>query len=251
METLSLKYLDNETNVAATQVFSALRVKGFDPSDDLQDFPDFIADVIDGTIIHQTIGFRRNFTIEFGTGLSFSERTFIGNFWRSYRKWLIYTHDGISEKIEVVRRTGEFDTIWIDNVHLARYCVLELSDKYVLTDFPSASVNPVVYDLNMYIKKKVQIDGYVGNPETFTTNNGKLASCDAPAGAYPTFNSANEKYHIDINGQVYQDCHFHVTALESVSSGNITFDVERSDAGNPSSDGSYYADIIISVVEIA
>jgi len=102
----------------------------------------------------------------------------------------------------------------------------------------------------MYIKKHVSIDGYIGSPEVLVTNAGKLATCDAPAGVFPTFDDTLEKYHISVNGQVYQDCNFHVTALESEVAGNLTFSIERSNFGDPSADGSYYADIIIFVQSI-
>ena len=249
MDSITLKYQDATTAIIYSTTFSALRVKGFDPVDDLMDFPDVVHEIVDGTLIHQTIGVRRRFTVELGV-LNPTQRLFCGNYWRSVTKWLVYTHDSFTETILVTRDTGVFEADWLDDTVLARYVVFYLQDKIILSDFPAPNPNPPTYDLDMYIKKKVAIVGYITSPETFETNVGKLASCDAPSGVYPTFNSANEKYHININGQAYQDCLFHVTAEETVVGGNIIFYVQRSDAGNANPDGNYYADIIISVVEI-
>ena len=249
MDTIILKYQDNQTGVIYTRSFLALRVKGFDPVDDLLDYPDVIHNIVDGSLLHQSIGVRRKFTIELGV-IKDDERLFVGNFYQSITKRIIYTHDGILETVWVTRNESVLQTEWKDNTALARYVVLSLHDKYTFTVFPFVNPNPPIYESDMYLKKKVLIAGYVGSPETFTTNVGKLATADAPLGIYPTFNSLIEKYYIAIDGRAYQDCHFHAPTVESVVGGNLVFDIERSDSGNSNVDGGYYADIAIFVVAI-
>jgi len=138
MESITLKY--NTCAGAESQTFNALSVKGFDPIDDVQDFPDILHEIIDGSLIHQTIGVRRHFTIVLSVGdmQTYANRLFIGNFWKDPIKKLTYTHDGITETdLEVVRSNGTLQSEWIDGVSLARRGVLELEEQNLITTFPS------------------------------------------------------------------------------------------------------------------
>jgi hypothetical protein len=248
VDNITLLYIDSSYTIQSKE-FTVLKVKGFDPIDNTSDYPDAMFRIIDGSIIVQNIGIRRNFTIEVGV-TNYTNRLFCANYFYATTKWIQFAHDGFLETISVVNDSGKFQTEWLNNVHTARYVVLNLQDAVVFDAIPQPNANPATTETNLYLKKKVLITGYVGNPESFTTNSGKLVSCDAPAGVYPAFDDTLQKFYISVNGQVYQDCHFHVTALESETAGNLTFSVERSDAGNPSGDGSYYADIAIFEVSI-
>jgi len=247
-EQIKFIYLDS-SYVIQSKEFNALKVKGFDPIDNVSDYPDAFFRIIDGSVIVQNIGIRRTFTIDIGV-VSYADRLFCANYFNAVTKWVQYSHDGFFETVSVVNSEGKLQTDWLNNVHTARYVVLNLQDAIVLDAIPQPNPNPATTEDNLYLKKKVVITGYVGSPEVFVTNAGKLVSCDAPSGLYPVFDDTLQKFYISVNGQVYQDAHFHVTALESESGGNLTFSVERSDAGNPSSDGSYYADIAIFAVSI-
>jgi len=247
-DSITLKYQDNSSGVIYTETFSPLRVKGFDPIDSLEDYPDMLHEIVDGSLIHQTVGIRRSFTIELGV-VQVAKRLFVGNFWRSTAKWLIYTHDDIEETIQVVRNEAILQTEWKDDTVLARYIVLYLKDKFILDEFPETRNFPIPED-GMYFKRKVLITGNSETPESFTTGSGKLATCDAPAGAWPYFDLTVQKYFIVVNGRVYQDCFFFLAGDESTSGGNLTFTVSRSDAGNPYAGVSFYADIVIFAQDI-
>lgn len=247
MDTITLTYIDSSSGVVYSRTINALRVKGFDPVDDLLDFPNLVHKIVDGSLLHQTIGFRRKFTIELGV-ITTLDRLFVGKYYSSTSKYLAFTHNGISETVAVVRDLPTLNTRWKDDTALARYVVLELLDKKALSTFP-INVNLAVPEIDMYIKKRVLITGTNDAPESFSTGSGKLATCDAPSGAYPYFDDTLQKYAIDVS-RVYQDCHFSVPSIESTTGGVLTFTVARSDAGNPESGVSYYADITIKAVNI-
>lgn len=248
MDAIRLIYQHNTTGLRYTKDFNALRIKGFDPVDSVSDFPDVLHRIIGGSLLPQNIGIKRQFTIEIGV-VPYADRLFCANFFYASTKWLQYSHDGFFETIKVVNNADRLQTDWLNDVHIARYIVLNLQDKLILKNIPQANPNPPEYETMRYYKQKVLITGYRGSPETFTTNVGKLATCDAPAGAYPNFDSSVEKYEI-IFSRVYQDCHFDASTPESTSGGNLTFTMERSNFGDPASDDSYYADIIIAPISI-
>ena len=131
MDSITLKYIDSNTAVVYTRTFSALRVKGFDPVDDLEDYPNIVHQIIDGSLLHQTVGIRRNFTVELGVLLTVSERLFVGNFFRSIAKYLTYTHDYISETIQVVRNDSVFETEW----KLIKFGTKEFPNWSVIIDY--------------------------------------------------------------------------------------------------------------------
>ena len=138
MESITLKY--NSCIGAESKSFNVLSVKGFDPVDHIEDFPNIVHPIIDGSLIHQTIGARRHFTIELevGTMQTYNNRLFIGNFWRNPIKKLTYVHDGITETdLEVVREDGTLQSDWIDGVSIARKVVLNLQEKYISTSYPT------------------------------------------------------------------------------------------------------------------
>lgn len=247
MDSITLTYLHPATGAPQTRTIPVLRVKGFDPIDSLSDFPGSLFSVIDGSLLHRSVGVRRNFLVEFGV-LSQHLRLFCAEFWRAETKFLSYVHDGITDTTQVVRKDGTLDTEWIDNSVVSRYVVLPLVEKNILSKFPDNRNYPVP-EYDMYIKKKVLIAGTVDSPETFSTGSGKLSTCDAPSGPYPYFDDTIQKYDIEVS-RTYQDCHFFVPSVESTTAGVLTFTVARSDAGNPASDGGYYADIIIKAVNI-
>lgn len=138
MQSITLKY--NSCAGAEVKTFSVLSVKGFDPIDNVEDFPDIVHPIIDGSLIHQTIGVRRMFTIELSVGdmQTYANRLFIGNFWKDPIKKLTYTHDSITETdLEVVRDSGTLQSDWLEGVSLARKTVLQLREKYLITSYPA------------------------------------------------------------------------------------------------------------------
>jgi hypothetical protein len=138
MESITLKY--NSCTGAESRTISVLSVKGFDPIDDVSDFPDILHPIIDGSLIHQTIGIHRHITIEFDIGFTqvYANRLFLANFWKDPIKKLTYTHDGITETdLQVVRSSGNLKSDYQGGIQLARKTIFELDEQYLITTFPS------------------------------------------------------------------------------------------------------------------
>jgi hypothetical protein len=252
MVPITFTWYDNTTGASNQQTFQALKVKGFDPVDDLEEFPGVQFVARGSGLVQQNILLRRHFTIELGTLQVYADRLFVGNFMHANRKVVTYSYTGIGGTamteyaVVVVNENQRLQTEWLDRIEIARYVVIQVQEAYAQAQFPSGVVP--VSDTDMYVKKMVKIVGVPGSPEVFTTNAGKLASCDAPAGAYPGFNASTQVFSIDVDGSVYQDCHFNIVADATVVSGNLQFSVAQSGAGSPSGDGFYYCDITIFAV---
>jgi hypothetical protein len=93
-----------------------------------------------------------------------------------------------------------------------------------------------------YIKKKVLIEGTNANPETFQTGFGKLET-DVFGAPFPPFDSRNQAIHIDIGGS-YQEAGVNLAGFSAITDyGTLTFKLAISDAGKPSQDGKFYADL--------
>ena len=138
MESITLKY--NSCTGGEVQTFKALSVKGFDPVDRVSDFPGVVHSIIDGSLIHQTIGVRREFVVVIAVSetQTYANRLFLGNFWKDPVKKITYTHDGITETdLEVVRSENDLDSEWLDGTSIARLTTLKLKEKYIITSFPS------------------------------------------------------------------------------------------------------------------
>jgi hypothetical protein len=122
------------------QTFQALIVKGFDPVDDLEEFPGLQHPARDGSIVQQNLKIRRHIVVELGALQSYADRLFVGNFTRANNKYLSYTHDGV---VEYVVRVVEEDAIkalqteWLNKIEIARYVTLKLQEAVALTTFPS------------------------------------------------------------------------------------------------------------------
>lgn len=122
------------------QTFQALIVKGFDPVDDLEEFPGLQHPARDGSIVQQNLKIRRHIVVELGVLQAYADRLFVGNFTRSNNKYLTYSHDGVNEY--VVRVVEEdavraLKTEWLNKIEIARYVTLTLQEAVALTTFPS------------------------------------------------------------------------------------------------------------------
>ena len=245
---VTLLYYDS-LGVQHTQAFDALRVKGADPTDDLESFPGVSFRAVDGSYVQPTVGTRRHFQIELGVLQVYSDRLFCANYMQANRKVLTYTHDGISEIALAVVNEDEkrgLRTDWINNVEIARFVRLPVKEAYIQTIFTPS--NPVIVDTDMYLKVKVAIAGTDAVPEHFVTNAGKLATCDAPSGAYPVFNAATQKFSLGFDER--QDCSIHQVGDIAVVSGNLDFYLAASDYAGSDASGTPYSDIKIYVVNI-
>lgn len=232
-----------------TQTFDALRVKGVDPSDNLEQFPGVIFKAVDGSYVQPTIGTRRHFNIDLGVLQAYTDRLFCANYMVANRKVLTYTHDGINEiALSVVNEDAlrPLKTEWLDNVEIARFVTLAVQESQIQFQFTPS--NPVIVDTDMYLKVKVAITGTDASPEHFVTNSGKLATCDAPSGSYPAFNAATQKFSIGFDER--QDCSIHQVGEIAVVSGNLDFYLAASDYAGSDASGTIYSDIKIYIVNI-
>jgi len=223
----TFKYYDSGGG-SHTQDFEVLYVKGFNDPDKVRFFPPLIFTFIDGTKKTAFIGFQRIITIAL-TSLN-SNEDFIRAFLQASSKSITYQGSSISaEEVNVIFESNEYENEWIDGFQKAKRYVIEICEQTIRTIFPTP-VNLAIPETDMYYKADVTIIGTSDSPETFTTNIGKLATCDAPSGVYPTFDLSVQKYEISFLSK--QDCQFYLTSPMSVSGGNLVFSVARSDSYN-------------------
>jgi len=132
---------DINGRVTIRKDFTVLSVKGFDPIDDLEDYPDLLHPIIDGSLIPQNIGNRRHFSIEVSaiSMQTYANRLFIANFWKDAVKLITYTHDGVTETdLDVVKEEGaRLESEWIGGYSGGRTVILKLQDQYLITSFPA------------------------------------------------------------------------------------------------------------------
>lgn len=108
MESITLKF--NTCTGAESATFNALSVKGFDPTDNLENFPDIMHQILDGSKIPQNIGHRRHFEIVLDVRQmqTYANRLFIANFFKDPIKKITFIHDSITETdLQVVKEDGE------------------------------------------------------------------------------------------------------------------------------------------------
>ena len=116
-------------------------MKGFDPTDHLENFPDIMHNILDGSKIPQNIGNRRHFEIilEVRQMQTYANRLFVANFFIDPIKKVSYTHDSITEtNLEVVKEDGEMlEAEWLGGFKEGKLITLRLQEKYLITTFPS------------------------------------------------------------------------------------------------------------------
>ena len=178
----------------------------------------------------------------------YNDRLFVGNFIIASSKFLTFTHNQFTETyVEVVLQDpSQFKTEWLGGSEYRRHVVLPLIEKNARTGFPTSGI---ILDENLYLNQDVIIAGTEDTPELFTTNSGKLATCDAPSGSYPTFNLVTTKVTVSSNGARYGTGVRQVGAITE-SGGNISFYLAADNTGNPAPDGYNRADILIAVIEV-
>lgn len=244
MSVITFTYAGNAGNVSLA--VDAMSVKGFDPVDDFDIFPGKSIRLLNGDFTERIKVFNRRFTVEVGVDETFANRVFFNEWLMAQNKYLTFTHDSITESLlAVVNASEKVSTTWLDGSELARYIVIECTEKYARAAYPSSS--GAVPEGNMYVKKRVSVVGTQASPETFTTGAGKLALCDAPAGAYPTFDLTTTEIIVTLSP--YQEGKADFANYDfTVSGGALTFKLALSDGGNPSPDGYFYFDITIEVV---
>lgn len=237
METVELAYHDGSTY--QTRNYNAYRVKGIGTPDAVQ-FLTIQHRLKNGGFAEYIKNFNLVITLQLEVIQDIEDATFLWEFYRRQTRRVIY--DGYYSFVEP---HGDMALVaeWLENCELGRAYTLRLVDVRAYTAFPSRNIGD-----RMYFTYKVKIEGTQASPETFTTGSGKLATT-ARGTAYPTFDSGTQSVHVEVNGAPYQDGKINIVTQASISGGNVTFTAAVSDAGNPSSDGFFYADIAFYIQE--
>lgn len=132
---------DINGRVTIRKDFSALSVKGFDPVDHVENYPDILHRILDGSFVPQNIGDRRHFEIvlDVRTMQTYANRLYVANFWKNAVKKITYTHDSITEtNLLVVKEEGErLEAEWIGGYREGRLVVLKLQEQFLITSFPA------------------------------------------------------------------------------------------------------------------
>jgi hypothetical protein len=239
------KYLDS-IGVVHTQSFAMLSVKGCDDPDRVELVPPIRYDMRDGYAETAFKGFRRVITMELNVLSAYED--YIRAFLQAQSKSVTWQGRNIvSEQVQVVWEGETYENEWIDNYEGSKKYILELRENTIRTVWP-VPINPVENMIG-YIKTKVKIAGTQTSPETFTTNSGKL-QYNYGTTVYPPISLLSYVVSVIANGAPYQDGKINQVGDVTQSGNNITFQLAVSDAGNPSADTYFYADIAIILQEI-
>lgn len=238
---VTLKYVDS---LAAVQTLTlpALSVRGFDDPDEVAFFPPVRYDFVDGTARTAFKGFRRVITADLGVVSDAVSRRYIRAWLTANQRSIYYNSFGIgAEEIIVSLEDYEsFQNEWLEGSSLFRRFILRVVEKVIRSEW-SSYTPPSTVDI-MYIKNKVKIEGTQASPEWFVTNTDKLETSES-GNPYPNISLLS--YAVTVITPPYQDAKINQVGEVQQNGSNIEFQLAVSDAGNPSDDGFYYADIII------
>lgn len=246
MDTITLKYVDT-SNVAHSQTFNALSVRGFDDPDKVQLVPPYQPEKLDGSLQSYIKGFRRVITVDLGIVASSVDRRTIQSFLWANTKSLVYRGSQIySEEVFVnLQDVSGFRNEWMWDFEGARYFVLEIVESRIRTIWPQV-IQPTD-NMTGYIIYNVKIEGTQGTPETFQTNSGKL-QYNFGTTPFPAMDLST--YNIQIVTSPRQDGKINQVGSITQAGSDISFQLAYSDMGNASPDGYYYADIVFLLQDI-
>lgn len=234
---VSLKYTVGVTDY--TRSYNLLALKGFNFPDAVQFFPGINRTMLDGSLQRRNIGMRRAITCDFGVLQDSDDAAFLMNFLNAESASITYS----SVEIAVVPFIPDgFENQWLDDCELGRRFIGQFLETVINEAWPDFIPTPSTAHV-AYIKYNVEVTGTPASPETFTTNSGKLATMQNGS-PYPTIDLGT--YTVDVQIQSLQDCQITVVKGSLAQAGSdITFQLQRSDAGIPASDGKYYATITL------
>lgn len=233
MDTVTLKYTDGATYARTYYVLSA---RGLDDPDQWRLEPPVQLVCSDHSIVESYIGFRRIATITLGVLQSHADRTFLSSFIRANTREIAY---GSSSNLFSLYDKDTYSDTWLNNLSNARFFELKLIENSIRQVWPDRVITD---NMIGYVKSKVEISQDETNPETFTTAVGKLATDDTGA-AIPSISLTT--YAPVIVVMEKQSALIVRPDAITQSGSNISFKMGYSLAGNPYSDGKYYADIAI------
>jgi len=232
---VTLKYIYAGTTYL--QTYTVLSVRGIDDFDEIQFYPAYRNDYLDGTLDDPQKVFRRVITIGFGVVQDAGTRRFLERWQNFPQRSIIYG----AQEIIVDPFDASFSNTWQNNVKLGRYFVIRCIEATPISVQPSPI--PAIADSLMYIKKKVQVTGTESSPQTFTTTVAPLDTDDA-GHAFPAISLLSFAPTVLITS--LQTCLVSRTTDTITQSGaNITFKLFHDNVGNPSGDGNFYADVTI------
>jgi hypothetical protein len=239
MKTVTLKYIDT-SGAIKSETLSVLDVRGFDDPDEIQLVPPIVNRFMDGSTRTDFKGFRRAITIDCGVIHDEAVHRALLGFLRADVRSVTYENAGRGEELIVATDTHSLTSMWIRGLAIGKRFLLRVIEnaiRSVWTDYTPASGVDI-----MHCKLKVEITGTQAAPETFVTNAGKLATMENGA-QFPTISLLT--WVASVVAVSYQEAEVNIIGTPTNSGTNLTFQLAVSDAGKASSDGKYYADILV------
>lgn len=139
METLTLKY--TEDSVDYEQEFELLSVSGFDDIDKIE-LVGIQHRHLDGSVTENITGFRRVYTLDFGTVQDYAQQKFIADFIRNTDREIT----GELNYAPVVIDFQRFVSEWKDNLKVGKQFVVELIDSRIFGKIVSTLNATLLFD---------------------------------------------------------------------------------------------------------
>jgi hypothetical protein len=230
----TLTYIKNGTT--RSRQIDILAVKGSSTPDSVR----IVAanhEYLDGSAERQVLGFNKRIAVDFGVLVDKDDRAFVSDFILGDTKCVEFS----DQADDVVLESEEYATRWLQEIELGRRFTLELLGSVLYRNWGRKATETEI----MYLKSNVKIEGTETNPETFTTNVGKLATDDTGK-SYPVFSDVTHVFLVALNAE--KNCQATFAMVKdsvAVVAGNLTFQAFVSDYGSAAADGFYYASIAI------
>lgn len=244
MDTIILKYLDS-SGVVHTATVDVLSVRGFDDPDDIKFVPEKLFEYADRSSETMFVGFSRIITFVVVAVADSTTDKYLAWWFAANSRSVTYQGEStVAEEVFVVPEDSKnFRAVWLDDFSLAKEFTFKVVENVIRATWPDAI--PVITTDIMYIAKKIQINPAAtdASPEVFTTNSGKLLY-NYGTTPFPPMSTLSNIVSVDVDGSRYMDCTVHRVGDITQVGNNISFIVALSGAGNPASDGNYYADFI-------
>lgn len=240
MATLTLKYRDGSS--VYSRSFTILAHRGLDDPDAGEFVPGLQWEGADGTLVESIVGFRRLATVTFGMANDATDRAFILR-WLMFPRWIVMSP--YADAVFALADPERFENDWRDGSQYQRFYEVTLRETSIHSAWPDAAEPNETETL--YITDWIEITGTEASPQTLTTNSGALAT-DAAGNAFPAINLS--AYTVTVLITERQDSLICQIGDVTQAGSDISFTVARSGAGNPYSDGKFYARITLGLQAI-
>jgi hypothetical protein len=231
---VTLQYIDS-SGLVRSSLFTLKALKGLTEPDECER----ISVMHDGVEKaagrkEQVLGFRKIISITIQAGTSPLQRRFLADFITSERKSLRYQN-----YFPQLGTDEDLKSEWLNACEYGRQFTITLPDIAVYKKWDDG----LSVDELMYLKRDVQIEGTVAEPELFITNVGKLTAMEN-GNPYPSFNADTHDFFI--GSEDGNEASFKVLkgSIEVVA-GNLQFYGFHTDFGQAADDGLFYSSIAI------